>query len=55
MKDFIRDKIQEARDQGRDIPLVMEEMLMHLAGAIDGDKPDEKPKEEPKQLEYSES
>lgn len=47
MKDFIQAKIAEARDQGRDIPPVIEEMFMHIAEAIDGKKdPEPEPAKE---------
>lgn len=36
MKDSLRVKIDEARAEGRDIPIVIEELLMHLAEGMDG-------------------
>ena len=44
MKDFIKAKIDEARDAGRDISVILEEMFMHIAAKLDGDDVD---KEDP--------
>lgn len=43
MKDSMRAKIDEARAEGRDVPLVMEELLMHLADGMDGHETAKKP------------
>lgn len=40
MKDFIKSKIDEARESGRDVPAVMEEMFMHFAAKMDGEDVD---------------
>lgn len=42
MKDFIKAKIEEARDAGRDFPAVIEEMFMNIAAKLDGDDVDQK-------------